>query len=217
MPKTISAIQFAKEESVLIESKISRTNFTFNIWGDSELEVVRVSIRNFYRIQQGGNCVYCQKPVPIRSARGSDVEHIAPKSIYPQFLFEPRNLCVACTDCNEAKREKEVFAKPKNNPKRYPTTGGAFKIVHPHFDDYSEHIQILAGGHYLPFTEKGYFTTGACDLNRRLREFGWPKEVIDSATASELANDIVESDDAVLRSNALKKLEQIVVLSLKGS
>lgn len=82
-----------------------------------------------------------------------DIEHIVSKDKKVQFMFEPRNLCVACKNCNGAKGSKEVLVNP--NRIRFPSSSQNYKIIHPHFDTYHEHINaIVPGDFYRPLRKK---------------------------------------------------------------
>lgn len=203
----------------LISEKLQDAEFTHKSWSDNDLQTLRSHIRNHYRTQQRGVCAYCKKSVSLQSASNCHVEHIAPKSKYPKFIFEPKNLCVACADCNEIKREQEILSEEPDTVVdgdtrvNYPRSSGAFFIVHPHFDTYDEHIQIF-NGHYVDVTKKGHFTIGACKLNRRLQAFGWEEEIINEPEISSLMHTFLGEGDAVVKSEALQKLKRkLVVMS----
>ncbi len=48
----------------------------------------------------------------------------------------------------------------------YPKVGNGFKIVHPLYDRYSDHIELLGGILYRGKTNKGVFTIKTCHLYR---------------------------------------------------
>ncbi|SDZ70593.1 TIGR02646 family protein [Variovorax sp. YR266] len=201
----------------LIASKLADQSFTHEDWARDELEALRHHIRAHYRRAQVGICAYCRQSVSLQSAMNCHVEHIAPKSKYRHFIFEPKNLCVICADCNAIKREQEVL---RNEPdtvvggegrKRYPRSSNAFKIVHPHYDEYERHIKVVNGAYYLDLSSKGHFTIGACKLNRRLREFGW-EAPYDDADVSAAAEKFLGTKDPLTRSAALKSLQEMLIL-----
>ena len=171
MPDINNQISFTLEVKKHIKQKLNDPNFKYTDWSDKSLESLRKIIRDFYRKEQVGKCAYCKRDVSLQSASNSHVEHILPKSRYFKFIFEPKNLCVICADCNEIKREQEAldFNDELLKSKEitlYPRSSKAFLIVHPHFDNYDEHIKILIGGHYLDLSPKGNKTIGICKLNR---------------------------------------------------
>ena len=149
MADITSKIEFTGHQLEVIGEKVRRLDFTFQNWSDEDLKGIRRAIRSFYRKVQRASCAYCRRPISTVSVNNCHIEHIAPKSKYPNFLFEPRNLCVICADCNEIKRHQETIneildpLKRANQRKEYPRSSTAFKIVHPHFDDYDDHILIL--------------------------------------------------------------------------
>lgn len=164
----------------LISRKESSPDFSHTNWGDDDLLILRQKIRNFYRKEQKLCCVYCDNPISAISPDGAHIEHIVPKSLYKDFIFTPVNLCVICPDCNQCKSNNEVLQNPlkRTGIKKYPRSSGAFKIVHPHFDVYSDHI-IKAHRIYVDLTPKGHWTIGACKLNRFYHLFGVCDEFLD--------------------------------------
>ena len=79
-------------------------------------------------------------------------------------MFLPENLCVACPTCNEFKGTDEVLEDPKTAS--YPTTSAGFKIIHPLYDKFSDHIELVGGVLYKGKTPKGVFTINTCHLYR---------------------------------------------------
>ncbi|MBO0356366.1 hypothetical protein J0X19_00275 [Hymenobacter sp. BT186] len=153
----------------------------------------------------------------MTSTLNCHVEHIVPKSKHITFIFEPKNLCVVCAECNTIKKEQETLdiiedtltlSKGKTR-KRYPTVSNAFKIVHPHFDRYQDHIIRLGDYYYVDRTKKGSFTIGACRLNRLLYEFGWQETFHSDNELIELMTNYLETDDSLERIRILRKLTTI--------
>jgi hypothetical protein len=210
------AVAYTPALQVLIDSKTACPSFTHTDWSGDDLALLRQFIRDHYRDQQIGICSYCRGTVSVHSAANCHVEHIAPKSKYLDFIFEPKNLCVICADCNEIKRSQETLndvpdtVVKGNSRKRYPRSSRAFKIVHPHFDNWDEHIEQF-GGFYVDKSDKGHFTIGACRLNRRLREFGWEAEY-DDADVATAAQIYLDCQDPQKRQRALRSLKKKLIL-----
>ncbi len=60
--------------------------------------------KNLTEMSIGGRCNYCEHN------EGGDIEHILPKSVYPQYTFTWENYLLACTNCNRYKSDKmQVF------------------------------------------------------------------------------------------------------------
>ncbi len=204
MADILSAIKYSTLIEKSIELKV-KTNFNHQNWSDDDLLSVRKEIRDFYRKEQKGICSYCKEVVSLTSTNNCHIEHIAPKSLHLKFIFTPKNLCVVCADCNEIKRNQETIGEiPETLHKasariQYPTSSSAFKIVHPHFDKYDEHIMIINGYYIDKGSKKGNFTIGACNLNRKLSSFGWePKITNDVELISEM-NSFIEEKETIKR------------------
>lgn len=210
-PARITAELIAVVERVKAEA-----GFDHSRWGADTLEEFRRFVRNHYRVEQLGKCAYCKGGLSLQSAANCHVEHIAPKSKYIDYIFEPKNLCVVCADCNEIKREQEVHDEVPDTVnqgarrRRYPRASSAFKIVHPHFDVYEEHIEVF-GSYYVDKSDKGHFTIGACKLNRRLRNFGWEAE-FEEADVANAAQHYLDTKEPLARARSLRDLKRLLVL-----
>lgn len=134
-------------------------------WVDDRLTHLKSRIKKHYISEQGQTCAYCKANLHTNNGMVWDTEHIIDKEGSPQWMFEPLNLCVACKDCNGAKGNKKVT---KNNSyKKFPSKSANYKIIHPHFDDYKQHIKVaVPGAVYLFITEKGQNTIEICGLLR---------------------------------------------------
>ncbi|MBB3822247.1 5-methylcytosine-specific restriction endonuclease McrA [Xanthomonas arboricola] len=193
MPLVSNAVNFDAPLMQLIKEISNRPGHNHKDWDLAELEGLRRIVREHYRNEQRLTCAYCLDKVSHLAAHGAPVEHIAPKSAHLRFIFEPRNLCVICADCNQIKLNQETLNQledPLKRPARksYPTSSEAFKIVHPHIDEYADHI-IKIEYLYVGRTKKGDWTIMACGLNRFFHRFGYCQELLDDATTiNEQAN-----------------------------
>jgi 5-methylcytosine-specific restriction endonuclease McrA len=208
-----SNLIFSKNSLDIIAVK-QATLFTHINWSDDDLQIVRKEIRDFYRYAQKGICSYCRQPVSLIAVYNCHVEHIVPKSLHPDFIFTSKNLCVICADCNQIKRDQETLGEiPETlnnaaNRKRYPTSNNAFKIVHPHFDNYDDHILIINGCYIDKGSKKGNFTIGACNLNRKLAVFGWEPAVIDDEKITQDMNSYIDEKDPTKRMKYLGSIKK---------
>lgn len=146
----------------------------YEVWKGTgkEITAIRKELRDYYKPLQNYCCSYCRLDNTQGHGLTWDVEHIAPKKEFPQFLFEPRNLSLSCRDCNTHKNKKSVLDKEKGDfSVNYPIDGEFFSIIHPHFDDYSKYILLIKtdGGYiYKPIHPKGHQTYKQCNLSRFL-------------------------------------------------
>lgn len=78
-----------------------------------------------------------------------DIEHILPKSIFPELVVDWANLTLVCSRCNNekgAKYEEEV------------------KFVNPYVDRIEDHLLYL-GSIAHPVSDRGLYTVRELDLN----------------------------------------------------
>lgn len=88
---------------------------------------LRIAIRSKLMSMQNNFCVYCGCPI----FGAEDVEHIAHKADYPQFIFTPKNLAYSCKMCNQTyKGQVDVVAQVDTDYDKCQ-----FKMVHPYLDD----------------------------------------------------------------------------------
>lgn len=222
MPEINNTITYSTALNAVIQTKLTQigNGFTYTNWGDIDLEELRKYVRDFYRIEQKGYCAYCKNELSLTSVLNCHVEHIVPKSKHIDFIFEPKNLCVICAECNQIKREQEVLScipdiltlSRGKIRKRYPSVSNGFKIVHPHFDNYKDHILIF-GKFYVDMSPKGHFTIGACKLNRRLHAFGWQEVFYSEADIVGIMTSFLESGDSIERGQILRRLKRILIKS----
>ncbi|AWI57951.1 HNH endonuclease [Sinorhizobium fredii] len=170
----------------IIQKLLKDVNFTSEAWADPSIEGIRASIKQHYIVEQQYRCCYCQQELINEHGRAWDVEHVIARSQNPRLMFEPRNLAVACTECNGKKSKVAVTRKV---PLRLPTASASYLIVHPHFDRYDEHIEIEGNYTFHALTEKGSFTIHQCQLYRiRARIAGIKKPIRDRRFEQDVGN-----------------------------
>jgi len=101
-----------------------------------------------------GRCGYCQDP--IFHKKNSNVDHILPSSIYPQFTFVEDNLVRACVTCNMLKLGDDYFALAAPVGSDYPQHSDAWACFHPRHHVFATHIErLVIQTNYLHF--RAYF------------------------------------------------------------
>lgn len=156
--------QPTKEEKAAI-NKLEKSGLVAGDWDSTNdaISAFKDNLRTHMYHQQNRRCVYCRMRVSM-ATEFLHREHIVPKSPHPQWMFLPKNLCVACQKCNTYKSDKETLMDP--NTVNYPNHSDGFKIIHPFFDKYSDHIELIGGIIYAGKTDKGTFTITTCNLSR---------------------------------------------------
>src|SRR5690606_12318514 len=86
----------------------------------------------------GHDCAYCG--LPLNRTSGPQIDHIAPKSIYPEYTFEAKNLILSCSLCNGFSKKAE-FDTVRSKGENY--LDNTFYIVHPYFDDPTRHFEYI--------------------------------------------------------------------------
>ena len=86
----------------------------------------------------------------------------------------------------------------------YPADGASFKIVHPYFDRYSDHIAILANSVYQSKSDKGANLIAMCHLYRLA-------SVEEKAKKSKMAQSLVYSlyNDELTEEERRQKMDEI--------
>lgn len=149
---------FSKEELQCIQD-----NFTsHNDWEKGVFDDIKKNIVDHLRPQQANTCCYCKYQLG-HDIKQVDIEHILPKSKYEKFTFNGKNLALSCPACNTIKSTKEVLTK---SVVRYPRNSNNFKIIHAHYDNYSDHIDIVNKCIFVSKTSKGSETITVCNLFR---------------------------------------------------
>lgn len=75
-----------------------------------------ISGGRFLRVALTNKCTFCEcKPA---ESGNIEVEHFAPKSIYPDLTFDWDNFLPSCRKCNEAKTDFDTIKEPIVNPSK---------------------------------------------------------------------------------------------------
>jgi uncharacterized protein (TIGR02646 family) len=146
-----------------VELALIKNNFSsHNDWDNNIFSTLKGEIRDALRPEQNNKCCYCKRELGY-DIKEVDIEHIIPKATYPTFTFEPRNLALSCPACNTIKGDKSVLSK---EIVRHPKHSKYHIIVHPHYDDYDDHIKITNGCVFEPLSTEGSHTITVCKLFR---------------------------------------------------
>ncbi|RLJ72856.1 HNH endonuclease [Pedobacter alluvionis] len=192
---------FDKEDNSIIKSNFNN----YLDWDKSCFDTVKEKIKKFLRSEQNNKCCYCKKELKF-DLKDVDIEHIIPKSAYSKFTFHKYNLALSCPACNTIKGSKEVVKKIIVN---YPRDSKNIKIIHSHFDNYSENIKIENDCVFIPLTKKGSETITVCELYRLITVEQKAKESLIKKSDGKLLRD-------ALRLSKNDKMELINELLQRG-
>lgn len=121
---------------------------------------VKKEIKAYLSQKQENYCYYCGRSFYLfgenstRISRNIHIDHILPKNAthghYGRFVFEPRNLILACVICNGAdfKGTLDFCDTPDIEYEKM-----SFSIVHPHSEDITLHFSIADDGRAIKINE----------------------------------------------------------------
>lgn len=164
-------------------------------WSDAAVTPVRKIIKDHYIREQNQLCCYCHHLLETNNNAVWDGEHVISREVKPQFMFEPRNLAISCKDCNISKGVKNVLNN--RDRKTFPVKASDYIIVHPHFDNYDDHIlwfgPVVAAA--STNSNKGSTTIEMCDLTRYGKQCGNLKgEVFDQRFRARIGELLMSRD-----------------------
>ncbi len=123
--------------------------------------ILQSGFRDYRAAVQGGRCCYCRGEL-IGSKGGRPVEHVLPRSHYPQFSFCFWNLAISCPRCNGIKTNHDWMMALNKRSRRYPRPVDSAHFFHPVYDAYGDHVWMrrVSDGHssvavFVGLTDKG--------------------------------------------------------------
>jgi uncharacterized protein (TIGR02646 family) len=161
---------------------------------------LKAYVREHYSVLQNDICCYCK--ISLRhGGYGEPIEHVVPKADRPQWMFIPRNLALSCYPCNTKKNADNTLSATGLASHNYPTLSADFTIYHPHFDTWSEHIEIYHEYFLRPTSPKGISTFEICELYRfnlpldKAKQKNWEEEPFKTRVIEQVLLDATASDE----------------------
>lgn len=132
-------------EKLFLDDFCSKKGFSHKSWDDDapSLVAIKSKIYKTLRRNQRCRCAYCGF---LKAFEKFDIEHYLPKRYYPNLMFSPYNLVLACKCCNRD-------LKFMNNPLPVSSVDGKkarkglvfgklkYKFWHPYFHDARKHFE----------------------------------------------------------------------------
>lgn len=156
-------VGYDADEQALVDATLAELGFDGSSWSKEKLGDLKARIKQHYIQEQDYRCCYCQQPLYAQHGRVWDLEHVIPRVTRCDFMFVPRNLAIACVECNQAKATEPVADKKR---KSFPDRADLYWIVHPHFHEWEKYIELEREGTYHALSPEGKFTIYHCDLFR---------------------------------------------------
>ncbi len=135
-------------------------------WTESRFKSLKDNIKDNLIFQQFDRCAYCRKIIET-DGYYEPIEHLVPKSLKPRWMFEPKNLVLTCNRCNNLKNDEQTLIDEFNESENFPEDSKAFKIINPHFDQWSHHLKYEDDIFLVAVTDsKGEETIRICKLDK---------------------------------------------------
>ena len=133
-------------------------------WEKDCLKEFKRRLRASMLPKQNYRCAYCRLELHPNEIT-PEIEHIVPKSLKPNWMYEQFNLCLSCKLCNTKKGHvKKTLVDESVDV--MPRDSESYEMIHPHLDKYSENIEFVGDVLYRGISEKGKYTIWLCELNR---------------------------------------------------
>lgn len=173
---------FDKATIKFLRSKLADTPSAQKLWKrtDGKYKQFKENVTATMKAAQSNRCAYCGARLHEKRPHR---DHIAPKSPHYEWTFWPANLVLACYCCN-VDRKGEVDTVDVKAPSYRRTT---FNIVHPFFDDPSEHLNFELDEKAILISAKN----GSAKGERTIELFN----LMDPERAKQRAKDLLFDDD----------------------
>lgn len=124
-----------------------------------------------YKVGQGRYCCFCAAELDPHQAT-FDLEHLIAKAEKPSVVFHLQNLALSCKTCNVNKGKSRVLLFPlREDIDHVYLDSSLYLIVHPHLDNWTDHLLIDSYGRILPkennFMGKGAKTIQICGVDKK--------------------------------------------------
>lgn len=165
-------MQFSNDEKAIIAAAMLNID---EAWDDKTVKDIKKKIKLYCLTKTGDQCCYCRTDFTNEFMMVMDIEHVLPKSVYGEFMFELFNLSVSCKRCNmRIKNDHMHHVRDTATVRQHPQDTNQYLISHPNLDNYFQHmghIMTVANGvkiiKYNPVTDKGRFTYTFFELDKR--------------------------------------------------
>lgn len=154
--------------------------------------------------ETNGKCCYCESKVS--HVYPGDIEHIKPKSVFPDLTFDWNNLTYVCSKCNNSKRD-------------YYNQNGGLNIINPYSENPLKHLCCFGPMiMHINNSKAGELTWKKLDLNRMSLIERRKEKIVSIQTLVDKYNrekDVSLKD--ILKQELLQSMEKDVEFSLSIS
>lgn len=111
-------------------------------WVDKNLDEIKKKIKLYHFNKQNHKCCYCRIDLYRSASVTIDIEHILPKHLYVNEMFQIENLSCSCKVCNLYRKGKKIDFYIASNNQMYASE--SYKFIHPNFDVYHDYINYIS-------------------------------------------------------------------------
>lgn len=142
--------------------------FTAGLWDNRNLSHIKNDIHNQLLLIQDHKCAFCG--LKVNEGGRAELDHIAKKGglkrpAYIEFTFTPHNLVICCQYCNSSSKKGQTDVLSNIDLTNYNNC--IFKLVHPYFDNPTNHYNWSTGEFEILISStspKGTFSIDLFDL-----------------------------------------------------
>ncbi|MGB3161500.1 MAG: hypothetical protein WBA84_09660 [Carnobacterium sp.] len=145
MIEQLQAYVYTDEEKIFFENLLPWESRYWKQKGKIMVQF-KESIKNDLLFKQKYCCYYCERII-YNTAGIPEREHFADKKTYPQYMFTPTNIVLACHSCNEVIEGKGNYDVIDNTNTLIGCSDKDYKLLkfiipHPYYDKKSDHIEF---------------------------------------------------------------------------
>lgn len=212
-PLTVVGISEAQHQALMRHGTSIDGYWSLKEKSDLEsFDAFKQELKDHYYWGQGGRCCYCSSPLK-ESKRTWDLEHVLDKSSQKALMFCVRNLAVACAACNGSKSTRCPLLEPVNHSfiGDPPASSADYRIVHPHLDDWEQHLQFdeLGRVEARGASQKGIATIKLCGIDKQNVTALAVVFTVDGREARDLLNAIFSAPDDAEKEFLLGFLQEL--------
>lgn len=159
--KIRSAARYTHVENAILAANPVRSK---DDWNKGSYDPVKRYVKREYYFPQKRRCAYCRKRLNA-DAYYSQLDHVLPQSIYPRWMFRPKNLVITCEVCNPLKNADDTMAVGHRR-NSFPKSKAGFTIFNPNFEKWESCFEIEDGMFIRGKNRRGVQTIESCKLHQ---------------------------------------------------
>jgi uncharacterized protein (TIGR02646 family) len=110
-------------------------------WSEDIFNSIKTYIRKEYYKIQKRRCAYCRRKLNPEG-KNEHIDHIIAQSIKKGWMFKPRNLVLACYQCNTQKSDI-LFTRTNRSLSSFPKKATNYIYFNPFVHNWDDHFSIV--------------------------------------------------------------------------